>query len=340
MTASAGAWLDALDGLFLIPEPYRDEGADRAAALATLRCPEGVLDRLVAAGLPVGSVAGEQRFDWFDLFNLALAAGSGQSLPEVALRYSLRWMHGGAAAWTGDAEWSFCFVQECARPGGCGADPVWEHALPVPEAAGGALLTLDARPPGATVDDAVLRSTGPGPARIEGQVRTTGRSLELVSPRLRGIVADFMARDYRWLRIPEPLQADHPRLFAAGVAPCISASLFLEGEFRAAGYRVRTRRGWILGLLDLEHAWVEVEDDDGEVKQIDPVFARLTRYAAEPHPALAAACMGSRLNRLLPTALPADGRPSRHWCDGAESAPRTATTLRRLAARPAEGGVR
>jgi PAS domain-containing protein len=338
-------WVRGLDGLFVIPEPYREPRLDRAATLDTLRCGEAALDALITAGLPRTERAGQELFDQYDVFNLALTVRSGRSLPEIALGYSLRWMSGGESSWTESAFWSFSFELECPREQGCGAEPRWEQALPffatgelaVDE---GELLDLTVEPRGAEVDrqQGLVRHRGDGPLQVAGRIRTRGETRTLLSASARRIVDDYLALGHRWLRIPDPLQLDDALLAAAGVGPCISASRVLLRQFEEAGLRARTRRGWVLGILDLEHAWVEVLDEDGRWKPIDPVFVELARYAPDPHPALREACIGSKLNRLLPTSLPAEGRPSRHWCDGVESVPRTRTALRRLPGPPLEGG--
>ena len=171
---------------------------------------------------------------------------------------------------------------------------------------------------------------GPGPLHLSGEVCTTGKLMELCSPRLREIVDEFFATGYRWVRMPEPLQWQYERVLSAGVAPCISASLLLERRFAEAGYETFTRRGWLLGMLDLAHSWLEVVDDDGVFKPIDPIFTWLTEYAPDPHPDLAEASIGSRMNRLLPAAMAANGRMATHECGGVSVDPRRKTIIRRI----------
>src|SRR5688500_15292739 len=92
--ASPDGWLAACERRCAIPAPFRDERVSRADALQTLRCGDELLDRLVAQGLPCGGARGDERFDAFDLFNLALDSGSGRSMPEMAFGFALRWMSG------------------------------------------------------------------------------------------------------------------------------------------------------------------------------------------------------------------------------------------------------
>ncbi|MGW1838140.1 hypothetical protein [Streptomyces sp. BBFR2] len=327
---STKRWLTALDGLYAVPEDHRVGYFDRTAALDTLRCGEKTLDALIAAGLPTTGAPGDEWFDRFDLFNLALASGSGQSVPEKAIAYALRWMHGGPETWTARLDWNFVVNLSCPREV-CGAGPEWTHARMLPEAVGGALHSWQVEPAGAEITGDVLRHTGPGPLRFSGHVSTSGALMDLRSPKLRSIVDDFFALGHRWVRLPEPLQWEYERVLSAGVSPCISASLFLQKEFEAAGYRAFTRRGWLLGMLDLAHSWVEVTDDDGVTKPVDPIFTWLTAYAAKPHPGLAEASIGSRMNRLLPAAMAADGLMATHRCGGEAVTPHRRTTIRRTA---------
>jgi hypothetical protein len=59
-------------------------------------------------------------------------------------------------------------------------------------------------------------------------------------------------------------------------------------------------------MLDLAHSWLEVVDDDGEVKAIDPAFVLLAAHAPQVDPGLIPACHGTFFNRLLSTAHEAD----------------------------------
>ncbi|WP_266401071.1 hypothetical protein [Streptomyces sp. NBC_01275] len=328
--AGENGWLNSLAALYAMPEDHRDFSVGRPAALDVLRCDGPVLDLLVGAGLQCADIDGAQHFDRYDLFNLALASQSGRSLPEISMRYALRWMQGAPATWTEPLDWNFDVELGCPLGDGCGADPRWEHARLLPEATGGQLLSWQTEPTDVRVTDDVVRHSGPGPVRLAGSLRTCGELRTLRSQKLRYIVDEFLAHDYTWARMPETLQAQETRMLAAGVAPCIAASIFLEREFRAAGYEAITRRGWIMGVLDLAHSWVEVTDDDGMTKCVDVTFRKLTQYAHRPHPELAEACVGSRLNRLLPTSIPADGAMAGHRCGGVARTPLRKTTVRKI----------
>jgi PAS domain-containing protein len=322
-------WRAAVRHLWPVPAEFRDAQLNRVAALDMLRCGDDVLDVLVTEGLPAVVRDGTQYFDRFDLFNLALASGTLTSVPERAIRFALRWMSGGPDTWTAPLHWSFDIELGCPHAEGCDQAATWSHAELLPQAAFGTLDDL-VTTPAAQVEGGRLWFAGPGPVRLRGELTTRGRLDTLHSPRLRAIVADFLAEQYAWVRIPELLQRDDERVMAAGVAPCISASLFLEREFRRAGYEAGTRRGWLLGMLDLAHSWIEVVDDDGVMKVVDPIFARLAEYADRPHPGLANAVIGSTVNRILPATIPADGDMVTHSCRAEQRPPVRHTVIRRI----------
>jgi hypothetical protein len=329
--ASDHGWLPALEGLFPVPADFRNEDVDRTAALDMLRCGDATLDVLVQAGLPCRGEPGAEWFDRYDLFNLALASKSGTSVPERAIGYALRWMHADPRTWTEPVQWSFDIQLRCPLPE-CGPDAQWSHSRLDVESVEADLLDWHTEPATAELAADEIVFTGPGPVGMRGQLVTRGRLMTLQSPALRSITADFLAAGYSWVRLPERLQCDYERVMAAGVAPCITGSLFLQKQFQAAGYEAITRRGWLLGMLDLAHSWVEVVDDDGVRKSVDPIFARLADHAQNPHPMLVAGCIGSRLNRLLPTAIPADGQMVSHRCQHRDSIPVRRTVIRRATA--------
>jgi hypothetical protein len=328
--AQAKRWHDSLAGLYAVPAPHRVADIDRAQALEMLRCGPRILDELVASGLSHSDGPQGTMFDRHDLINLALHSGSGQSMPERAVRYALRWMREDPQTWASPLEWTFDIELSCPRHEDCAGE--FRHTRLMPEVNGGELRDWTCERP-MRLDEHELTMLAPGRARWHGRLRTVGRLMELRSPQLRAITQDFLDAEYRWARLPKAVQADYQTVMAHGVAPCVTASLFLEREYRAAGYEARSRSGWILGMLDLVHAWVEVLDDDGTVKSVDVVFDRLSRHAEAAHPALARTALGSRVNRVLPTAADAGTVHMGHTCDdGQTTSPSVRTVIRRQGA--------
>ena len=197
-TTTSQTWLDALAELWPIPTEFRDAQVDRIVALDMLRCGEAVLAELVAAGLPCIERHGTQFFDRYDLFNLALASGSGTSVPERAICYALRWMSGGPETWIAPLRWTFDIELDCPA-GDCGSDARWSHARLQPEAAGGELVGFVTKPDAELSADRVV-FTGRGPVQLSGSLVTRGEFGTLVSSRLRAIVDYFLAEVLAWVR--------------------------------------------------------------------------------------------------------------------------------------------
>jgi hypothetical protein len=331
--ADAKRWLDSLAKLYPVPDPHRVENVDRTQALEILRCGPAVFEELLASGLPHGEGQSGVVFDRHDLINLALHSGSGLSMPERAVRYALRWMREDPTQWATPLEWTFHIELSCVRGEECGGGSSFAHTRLLPEINGGAIREWTSDRP-VRIDEQDITMSGPGPVQLSGRLRTEGRLMRLRSPQLRAITKDFIDVGYRWAQLPKAVQADYTTVMAYGVAPCFAASLFLENEYRAAGYQAISRSGWILGMLDLVHAWVEVVDDDGVTKSVDVIFDPLSRHAEDAHPELPQAALGSRVNRILQTAAAADVPHTGHTCgDGQTGVPQTRTVIRRVGKR-------
>jgi hypothetical protein len=329
---SVETWLAALSRLYPVPAGYRSPLLSVTEAADVLRCGTEAFTELLAAGLPCDEGPDGPLFDRDDLTNLALDAGTGESRPERAVRYALRWMREDPRGWATPLSWSFSVTMAAPAGSPAGSPESWSHTRFLPELGGGLIEDWQSTP-GVRITPAHFEFDGPGPVSFSGHIKTAGKVQELVSPTLRKLTSEFLGQRYRWVRLPEACQHDYEPLLARGVAPCVAASTFLAKEFRAAGYDARTRGGWILGMLDLAHSWVEVVDDDGVVKPVDAVLERLSGLADSPHPDLADACLGSRINRMLPAAMPAGAPESRHHTAGTSRPAITRTVIRRVGAR-------
>lgn len=287
---------------FTIPWAHRSDDTSRAAAIEMLGG-EDALDALVRDGLPVGP---GDRFDSRDLFNFALRAGGGRTVPEQAFAFALRWMRSSAEALLEPRTSRFSLTLHCSCP-------AVALARPRTQAHGGAVTDLIAD------DDNDLVPT----RELTATVRTVGSLLPLRSPVLRDEAQAFADLGVRWVKLPDTLREDVGLVTGRRVATCESASLYLARRFRDAGYLAETRIGWVLGMLDLVHAWVEVVDDDGVTKVVDPIFALLADLVPGANPLLTDPAVALRTNRLVPTGLAVGGRVAVHAC---ATAPRTKIT--------------
>ncbi|MBP0455156.1 hypothetical protein J5Y04_37425 [Kitasatospora sp. RG8] len=268
-----------------------------------LRCTEADIGRLVGAGLPFEEHAGVRHFDASDLYNLGMYAGRPDTQPQLAFRMLFRFARRPVEELLREKSWEFRARLECP---GCREEAPWHFEAPDVARFGGRLAGGAAPVPGG------------GTARYEATVTTTGARTPLLSPVLRRLTREYLDAGYRWQMIPVPMQADHELVHALGATSCIAASLFLAEAFRAAGYRARAKRGWFCGVLggalDLPHACVEVEDDDGALRSVDIAKAQLAARLSPDTAGFQELCLGSVYNKVIPSTAAAGASFGRHGC--------------------------
>jgi hypothetical protein len=327
-------WLSTLRRITFVPSAHREFDTGPDTALAMLRCPPQVLDALVAAGLPAIGTGPDRRFCRYDLFNLALYSGTGTTLPEIGFEFALRFARQPVSTWTEPRRWRMAATLSCPD-GRCGADPAWILHRPAPELTGGAASGWASPHGTVTVTDQEVHPPGvPDLVAVHLDVTTAGKPGRIVSTRLARLFDTVLNGGLRWHLLPAAWQVEPDDVLGQGVVNCIAASLYLERECREMGYESYARRGWLIGLIDLDHAWLEVRDDDGRVKTVDPVMALLARLIPGHHEEFVAFCLGSALNRVLPCACRAEGPMALHSCAG-RSRPAELTS----AIRPQRGTV-
>jgi hypothetical protein len=140
-------------------------------------------------------------------------------------------------------------------------------------------------------------------------VRLTGQRQSIAHPGVLAVWAEVVGAlasgEVTYQTVPESLRAVHEQAWRLGMADCIVVSRLMAERIRALGLPARARRGYLLGLVGSDHAWCEVHED-GQWKQLDAVFAFAAMDGGQERnigmdaPAFAAACCGSRFNRLLP----------------------------------------
>lgn len=270
---------------FVIPAAYRTPDTDFTAAGQMLGMSH---DELVDTGLPVT----DGRFDSRDLFNLGLHSGTGRTVPEQAFAFALRWMRSGTDALLATRRYSFELSVSCD----CGAPSTLARPAPYD----------------GTVDYRAESDTG-----FAATVETVGVRAPVRSPEVREIMREFFSREPRWVKLPDALREDESLLVSHGVASCESASRYLARQCVAAGVEATTRIGWVAGMLDLVHAWVEVVDTDGETKVLDPIFGMFAALIPGANPALTDPAVSLRTNRLIPTTMSVGGRVLTHPCAAA-----------------------
>jgi hypothetical protein len=277
----------SLDRMFLIPPEHHIGDTDRTAAKQILDCTDDTLDELVHNGL----TNSDDRYDSRDLFNLGLHSGTGRTVPEQAFAFTLRWMRATTEDLLASRTSRFSLTLSCDCETATLAAPRCD------------LYNGEVR------DEVTTDTSRTATIRTEGSLAT------LASPELRDLVREFAALGIRWVKLPDALRDNEDLLTEHRVATCESASRYLARRCAETGFEATTRIGWVIGMLDLVHAWVEVTDADGETKIVDPVFGLFATTVTNANPLLTDPTIALRTNRLIPTDLPVGGRVAHHNCD-------------------------
>lgn len=323
-TAAPEALLGALGRFTVVPSDIGRYDTDAATAAQALRAAPQQVIRLAAEGLPhVADPARGPLFDYDDLMNVGMFCGTGQTVPELGLRFLMRFAASSRASWYTAREWEIG-VYPSRTAGGESSGTVPEGAARLPEVT---VRVPDLSAPGVEL---VSKEDFTDPLRVggyEATVRLTGADHGVRDPRIHAawneVVEGLASRRVTYQTVPEPLRADHHRAWELGIADCVVASRLLADRLRAAGLEATARRGYLLGLFGSDHAWCDVVED-GVHKSLDPVFAFVATVGDErgvaESPEFAASCFGSRFNRLLPcrtdSAEPLvyfDGEPAPYW---------------------------
>ncbi|WP_326618797.1 hypothetical protein OG863_15750 [Streptomyces decoyicus] len=286
-----------------IPAEYSDKTQSETMAQEMLRCDPADIDRLTDAGLPYESRSGVRYFDVSDLYNLGMYSGRTNTQPELAFRMLFRFAGRPVDDLLREKTWDFRVQLDCVE---CDEVAPWRFAAPDAARFGGRVVGGAAPEPSA------------GSAAYEATVTTVGAQTPLVSSELRQLTRDYLDSGYRWQMIPVAMQADYELVHALGATSCIAASLLLAERFRAAGYRAEAKRGWFCGVLggalDLPHACVEVEDDDGALKTVDIAKAQLAARLSPDTGDFQELCLGSIYNKVIPSTASGNAAFGYHEC--------------------------
>lgn len=297
------SWARVANSIEFIPAEYASRTQPESVAYEMLRCGSAEIDSLVDAGLPFEDRAGVRHFDANDLYNLGMYSNTSKTQPELAFRMLFRFAGRPVDDLLRAKTWDFRVRLECAA---CAGVAPWRLEAPDVVRFGGSLV------------DVTAPTASAGSAEYAATVTTTGALTPLTSPVLRRLTREYLDAGYRWQMIPVPMQADYQLVHALGATSCIAASLFLAEQFRAAGYRAEAKRGWFCGVvggaLDLPHACVEVQDDDGALKTVDIAKAQLAARLSPDTAAFQELCIGSIYNKVIPSTASGNASFGYHEC--------------------------
>lgn len=292
-------WRRGVRSVVWVPEEHRQATVSRAVALRMLRCTERSFAQLIDLGLPSVEGADGPLFDPFDLKNASLYSGTGATEVELSMRFLLSFMKDGAAELTKPVTRAYRLQLRASRPGAADVRRVFR---PSPEAFGGELRTWS--------------GTGSVQARVEGDCfwMATGTDVngvlvncgaeQVASAQVRSIVDDVIGSGVRWHYLPSSMVARPEEVFGLGGASCSVLCSVLERRLSEAGFVAIAYHGWINAAAAVDHGWVEVVDDDGRTKSLDPSLAMLSVANGLGTPAFAEFAIGSMSNRVMPTRAP------------------------------------
>ncbi|MFD8011484.1 hypothetical protein [Streptomyces sp. NPDC058955] len=291
------------DSIEFVPAEYSEKTQSESAARELLRCGPADIDTLVEASLPFEERAGVRYFDMNDLYNLGMYSQKTNTQPELAFRMLFRFAGRPLDGLLRPKSWDFRVHLECTE---CEGPAPWRFEAPDVVRFGGA------------VEGGAMPGPGSGTAEYAATVTTTGARTPLVSPELRTLTRDYLDSGYRWQMIPVAMQADYRLVHELGATSCIAASLLLAERFREAGYRAEAKRGWFCGVLggalDLPHACVEVEDEDGVLKSVDIAKAQLAARLSPDTKDFQELCLGSTYNKVIHSTASGNAAFGRHEC--------------------------
>lgn len=315
LPAEAVPWLGALKSIQLIPAAEQNGAVGSDEALNLLCCSAEVLEELVRAGLPAVRVGGERRYDSRDIFNLAFYSSARRSVPRLTLAAFARLAREVPERLLEERRWSVMVKLSCPAGAECGGGR-WTLAIPA--------SASDIRSDHAAADDLpgagesggglVQLADARGTAVLRFRMTTRGKRATLVSPTLRGLYRGV--RDgLRFHLVPSGLKADLGAITKAGIADCDGFSELLAARCRAAGYHARVERGLLFVPFGFgHHAWVNIRDDDGEWKTLDPTLPSLARLGGADVTVFGEACGGWLLNRVAVCERSAGGSIAWHAC--------------------------
>jgi hypothetical protein len=297
-------WGPVAGSVLWTPAEYRQPTVDEAAARKMLRCTAESFQALRSLGLEGEQTADGLMFDASDLRNAALYSLSGRTEVEMAMRPILAFLQGTDQEMFAERRWTFEMAaaeMAAAETTDRAAGPVLIHP-PTPAAFGGTLVRQDVGGTEAGAGDG--RVSVPYGETLRGEMVTRGGPDPIADPSIKALIDELLAAGVRWHYLAEGLKQDAYAAQARGVGNCDTMSIVLCDRLRAAGYRAQVYRGWIVGITEVPHSWVEVVDGDGRTKVIDPSLLVLASHSGLGSAEFVRKAPGATMSRIAPTRCP------------------------------------
>ena len=297
-------WRQAVQEVVWIPSEYRVPTMSAPAARRGLRCTEASFAQLIDLGLPSTNGPDGLLFDLDDLKNVGLYSRSRVTDVELGMRLILAFMEAGRNELTKPRRWSYR-LQLIST-----ADPservIRRVYRPMPEIWGGELESFAASegPPAEVAGPFFRMAQG---SEVTGALTTRGAEQVVQAAGIRRIVTEFLDSGVRWHYLPAAFAADPLQPTSLGAGNCRTLCTVLCQRLTDAGFEARCNHGWMIAISEVGHGWVDVVDDDGKIKCLDPSFALLATQNGFGPPDFRDFVMGSILNRVVPTRAPLNG---------------------------------
>lgn len=287
-------WHPVAGAVVWTPAALRQPTLDEATALRILRCTPRSFAALRDLGLTPADTAAGLRYDANDIRNAALYSLSGRTEVEMAMRAVLSFLRGSDRDLFGERRWTYQMVP--GDGGDCLVHPV------MPESFGGQTT-------GMWIGDRVPAADGPrmrvpSGMPLRGAFVSRGAPAPVRSALIRTLTEDLVGSGVRWHYLPQGAKRDAHAAFERGVGNCDTLSAVLAERLAGAGYEAVIYRGWIVGITEVPHSWIEVVDEDGQIKIVDPSLLVLAAHSSLGAPGFAAKALGARLSRIAPTRCP------------------------------------
>jgi len=297
-------WRQAVRDVVWIPAPYRSATLPAAAARRALRCTENSFAQLVDLGLPHVEGPDGPLYDPDDLKNVGLYSRSQVTEVEMGMRLMLAFMRTTRQELIQPRRWRYRLqLISKAEAGGRLLRRVYR---PMPEIWGGELETYTSSvgPPPEVSGPFFRMSQG---TEVDGTLTTRGTEQAVRSIAIRKIVDEFLDSGVRWHHLPPAFSASPEEPVSLGAGNCGALCGVLQQRLVDAGFEARSYHGWMIAVSEVAHGWVDVVDEDGAVKCIDPSFALLAGQNGFGSSDFRDFVIGSTLNRVVPSRAPLNG---------------------------------
>jgi hypothetical protein len=266
-------WGPILEQVIRTPIGYQ-RPVDDVYLRRLLRCSENDLDALLRA---YNDGAPSTEMDAFDAWNAGLYSGSRRSRPELEMAYLSRLLAPGRD-WTEPIDITLSIGAQCPEGDRC--------------------TSADWRRP--RLDGAVWLSASetPSEARWTARVTRHGRTTRILSTTVSEVWREFLDSYHFHYNHPE-LEKSAEVTRSRRAASCVGLSAALAATLTERAVTARTSSGFLWGGLNArDHQWVEIVDDDGGWKPLDPSLGLLAhRFLASK---VADFCFGSQPSLVLP----------------------------------------